>query len=356
METRAYHESYVNHAMVTLGTMLDFAVNYQRENIDRFFDEFLQMGVAQLFERGNPMVLAGKSGVELYRMVKQDDASVWPDYVEISRSPEYWAGWSLAYFQWYSNRTFQEIVAVAPVSELVSWYGALHEADVMRFVDRMNMSMKRRQTNLELLRKRAELSQAQLASLSGVSIRSIQLYEQRRNDISKAQYNILCALAQVLQCSVSDFMDDNLNFYSKDCGGRAVSDRQDVNGIAVVEGRLVLGGNLIKRAYELAQSDKERQKAAEALMVLDDLLIKRDGSFFNPFTVDKRLREEYPLIEELEAVEERHAAGMTVIRENWNDRLLRRLFSDQRGVCADVLVRHKVIRLVADSGSVEVLV
>ena len=79
--------------------------------------------------------------------------------------------------------------------------------DILHVVDAFEERIKKTPTNLERLRKQAGYSQAQLAELSTVSLRSIQMYEQRNNDISKAQFNILNALAKVLNCSVYDLVD-----------------------------------------------------------------------------------------------------------------------------------------------------
>lgn len=213
MEIRAYHELYLSNAMNTLATMLDYAVNVRHEDIDVFFNAFIWSPVSTQFEQGSPTVITGKTGVELYRMVRFNYFGVLPEYIAMDRSPEYWVGWSLAYYQWYSNRTFREIVAVVRLSEMRAWYPTLHEADRMRFVEELNRRMMQRPTNLEVLRKRAGLSQADLANLSGVSFRSIQMYEQRRNDISRAQFNILNALARVLGCSIYDLMDSTTTLY-----------------------------------------------------------------------------------------------------------------------------------------------
>lgn len=207
MEIRAYSVEYLDNAMVTMATMLDYAVNERHENIDYFFQCFLLSPFAQQFERGNPAFITGKTGVELYRLVRMDYSYPTPVYISIDRSPEFWVGRCLAYYQWYANRTFQEIVAVVSLSEMLYWYPTLHEADIMRYVDTMNQRLAMRKTNLELLRNRAGLSQDMLSQLSGVSLRSIQMYEQRRNDISKAQYNILNALSRTLGCSIYDLMD-----------------------------------------------------------------------------------------------------------------------------------------------------
>lgn len=211
MEIRAYPADYLDNAMVTMATMLDYAVNVRFEHIDYFFHSFLLSPYAQQFERGNPTFITGKTGVELYRLVRMDFSYPPPVYTSIDRTPEFWVGWCLAYYQWYANRTFQEIVAVVSLSEMRSWYPTLHEADIMRFVDAMNQRLATRPTNLEILRNRAKLSQAMLSQLSGVSLRSIQMYEQRQNDISRAQFNILNALARTLGCTIYDLMDSDVS-------------------------------------------------------------------------------------------------------------------------------------------------
>lgn len=205
----AYDQAYLNGAMTAMATMLDYAVNCCNEHIDYFFRKFIDMGFALQFERGNPDVLVGRSGVELYSMIAGRYTDL-PSYIAPDRSAEYWVGWSLAYYQWHSGRTFREITEVVKPSTMRDWYPTLHEADLMCFVEAVDEQLRARKTNLEILRKNAGLSQAQLSDLSGVNIRNIQAYEQRQSDISKAQFNILDALARTLGCSVYDLMDSNV--------------------------------------------------------------------------------------------------------------------------------------------------
>ena len=51
------------------------------------------------------------------------------------------------------------------------------------------------------LRKTAGLSQSELAQMTGMNIRNIQQYEQGVNDIHKAGFDKVEALASVLGCS-----------------------------------------------------------------------------------------------------------------------------------------------------------
>ena len=51
------------------------------------------------------------------------------------------------------------------------------------------------------------MTQKELAALSGVSLRIIQLYEQRQNDINKAAGSVINRLAWVLNCNFYDIME-----------------------------------------------------------------------------------------------------------------------------------------------------
>ena len=64
------------------------------------------------------------------------------------------------------------------------------------------------ETNLKRIRTTKGYSQKKLAEQSGVSLRSIQMYEQRRKDINKAQSNSLFRLAKALYCTMEDLMEE----------------------------------------------------------------------------------------------------------------------------------------------------
>ncbi len=90
---------------------------------------------------------------------------------------------------------------------LINLYGVLHEADPSKaavFDDIMN---RKSETNFAIHRKNMGLSQSELAKKAGVSVRSIQLYEQRRTDINKAQYNHLKSISKVLGCEIKDLSE-----------------------------------------------------------------------------------------------------------------------------------------------------
>ena len=210
--TRAYNELYLSDAKTRLADMFDYAINDCKEEPDWFAVLFVQSGYAQQFERGNPSVVSGRSGIELaidvlyyaYREQRSKERRYSQE-----RSPEYWAGWALAEFQWHSGRRFKDIFDSMPFSRIVSMYKVYHEMDISRFIEYAERicSEIKRDTKLKTIRESRGLSQAALAQQSGVKLRSIQMYEQRVNNIGKAQGQTLYKLARTLGCSVEDLLE-----------------------------------------------------------------------------------------------------------------------------------------------------
>lgn len=89
-------------------------------------------------------------------------------------------------------------------------YQVFHEMDITQFYESMEKRYNERvlDTNLKKIREARGLSQRELSKTSGVSLRSIQLYEQRVNDIDKAQAQTLYKLAKKLGCSIEDILEN----------------------------------------------------------------------------------------------------------------------------------------------------
>lgn len=208
----AYDKQYLEDAMRNLGEALDYAVNDCCMEMDEFMDMFIAGGLAAQFGSGVPKYISGMSGTELVwevvgrsgRVRELPEAK--PEY---SCSREYWCGWILAYYQWYSGRSFKNIRQQISMQEILTLYPALHEAAEEKFVDTINRRIQRKAlpTQLQVLRKTMGYSQKALAEKSGVSLRMIQQYEQRAKDINKAAGMNLLALSQALGCRVEDLME-----------------------------------------------------------------------------------------------------------------------------------------------------
>ena len=62
-------------------------------------------------------------------------------------------------------------------------------------------------TRLKRQRELCSLTQEELAERSGISLRSIQMYEQRRKDLGKAAVSTVLALARTLGCRIEDLLE-----------------------------------------------------------------------------------------------------------------------------------------------------
>ena len=210
--THAYHEMYLSNAQSALGTAFDYAVNTCKIPGEDFIKLFVASSVSKRMEQGEPACLAGKSGIELTMDIvietKGQELRI-EQQTSFLRSVEYWIGWAVAYYQWYSGRTYGDIFKVLSFDDLYQMYHPLHEADISKFTDIVDEKMKEcfPETNLKRIRTVYGCTQAELSERSGVSLRSIQMYEQRNKNINKAGAGTVYSLAKVLGCTIEDLME-----------------------------------------------------------------------------------------------------------------------------------------------------
>ena len=210
----AYDESYLDDAMCNLGDMLEYAICDCGYEPDVFFLWFILSGIAAKFEKGNPKYITGMSGVELADAViflTHGTHENIPASQRTSKGAEYWAGWIMAYYQWYRNLRFADMIENGlPVSKVLSLY-LLHEADESKFVETADGIIEKEKaskpTNLKRIRTARELTQEQLSEASGVALHTIRLYEQKEKDINQAQASVILQLAKVLGCQAEDLME-----------------------------------------------------------------------------------------------------------------------------------------------------
>lgn len=210
---RAYDEMYLDDAMTNLGEAFDYAAHSCHMKMDNFMELFLVSNLVSQFEKGVPNVVSGMSGTELvWNVLKQSgktDEYLPEPQIEYDCSTEYWCGWILAYYQWYTGCSFKDILKVISISEVERLYPALHEAPEEKFVDAVNSRLNNRNlpTKLQSLRKNIGYSQRELSEKSGVNLRTLQQYELRAKNINKASGRILLALSKTLGCRVEDLME-----------------------------------------------------------------------------------------------------------------------------------------------------
>lgn len=210
--THAYSEMYLDDAMRTLGEAVDFALCDQGLSPVELTTILLNSLEMRQFEHGVARVVCGMSGDELAREIITS-AGLKPvecrESYPLDRSPQYWAGWVLAYTQWASNLSFNDLFEVAQLDWIIGSYSPLHEASEDTFAEIVIDKWNRAQTSkkgLRAARKVAGLTQKQLAAQSGVKLRAIQLYEQNQLDLRRASVSSALALAKTLNCAIEDLV------------------------------------------------------------------------------------------------------------------------------------------------------
>ena len=219
--TRAYDEMYLGTARKALANMLDHAVHQHDMEMKEFYDLFLVSSIAERFQSGDCSIIAGRSGAELVEMVLEESGMKrGAETSDISsedgmllhgkRSPEYWTGWSLAYYQWFADTPFKLIDRAVPIKEIRDMYPLYHEMDVLKFCDEMKrrtIAKRGTETRLKYYRMKLGLSQSQLAEAAGIPVRTIQQYEQRQKDINHARSECVLRLSKALHCSQQALME-----------------------------------------------------------------------------------------------------------------------------------------------------
>lgn len=209
---KAYSKNYLEDAKENLAVCFDYAVNDSLINPDTFMFMFVNSKYAKLFATGNPSIISGMSGVELARNIIYENTKIdafFEQTTSLEKSKEYWAGYYLAEYQWYTGKSFKNIFHYITLSEIIDMYHPYHEMDITHFIKDLNKRIhnKKIDSKLKTIRLANGISQSELSNKSGVGLRSIQMYEQKQNDIDKAQVNTLYKLAYVLNCDIEDLLE-----------------------------------------------------------------------------------------------------------------------------------------------------
>ena len=215
MAIRAYDELYLPGAQNILGHAVDFAVMTLAIEPNVFGNALTVSESAKQFSEGNPRYIAGMNGCELARFILDDVGVAYresADEMFLDKSPEYWAGWALAYYQWFTALSFMEILRAMSLDDIIRMYPLYHEMDLSHFVEQMDRFMKEAypQTRLRERRSNCGLSQSELAAEADVPLRQIQLFEQGQRDINKTSAITLLKLSKALHCKMEDLFEPDL--------------------------------------------------------------------------------------------------------------------------------------------------
>lgn len=206
----AYNKNILPVVQNQMGGMFDFAAYGLGYGLGDFYRIFLDSKYCRRMENADSATVMGKSGVELcydiseHEYIPAKEMDIYTLHAINGRSREYWTGWALAYYQWFTSLPYAEINEVKSVDDIASMYDIYHEMDISHFVERINevYKMKNPESRLKKMRKNAGLSQRALSELTEIPLKTIQQYEQRRKNINNASVDYLISLSRALNCNI----------------------------------------------------------------------------------------------------------------------------------------------------------
>lgn len=212
MKPMPYPEAQLNRFMDKMGDAFDYVINDCKIDGAEFVKMFVASTACKKIENGEASYIFGKSGIEIaiecvYEITGKE-LSVDPSE-KFNRSAQYWCGWAVCYYQWWSSRKYADIFKAVSYKDMMGLNTTLHEASVEKIASLIDEKVRGfyPETNLKRIRTAYGCSQRALAEMSGVSLRSIQMYEQRNKDINKAQSESLYCLAKALGCTMEDLIE-----------------------------------------------------------------------------------------------------------------------------------------------------
>lgn len=213
----AYDPALLEGVMGTMGKAFEFADRHVTGGLDHFMDLFSSSPVARTFEGPDATPRVGTSGIGLVMEVCEGGADAGLELMLMSerrpprrlRERAAWCGRVLAYHQWATGSTFREIMAYLGCEDLESLFSPDAPLSPQEASAQIALRFGKQggPTRLRRARDAAGMTQAQLSRESGVSLRSVQQYEQRKKDVNRAQARSLLALAKALGCRMEDLME-----------------------------------------------------------------------------------------------------------------------------------------------------
>ena len=210
----AYSELYVKNAREAVGTIFSYAINDLKLAPNWAAKIFTFSNISKMIEKGNPGILVAFSKEECaYLTLKEHYKNFkYPVFeANLKETKEFWSGSILALIQHQTGRTFKDILDHVSFRQLLNMYDECYLMERSAAVEEIcNRYLKEEDvpTKLKTIRTQCGLSQSELADKSGVSLRMIQLYEQKVNLIDSASASTLCKLSIALDCDIKDLLEE----------------------------------------------------------------------------------------------------------------------------------------------------
>lgn len=217
MSEHPYSADWLVRIIRTVGKAFEFAEKCLPGGWESFYANFARSSAAASLTGPHAMPAIGDSAIELVLDVN-DDTSIDTLLMNEQRLSKqetarlHWMAEVAVRFQWESGLAFRNVyqaLGCDRLKELSQRYGALAAADVVPYLF-IEAPKEEASTNLARIRKERGFSQQALSQASGVSLRSVQQYEQRKKDINHAQVRSVLGLAKALGCTIEELLEPDL--------------------------------------------------------------------------------------------------------------------------------------------------
>lgn len=157
MKPKPYSESQLNRFMDKMGDAFDYAINDCKIDGTEFVKMFVASTACKKIENGEASYISGKSGLEIaiecvYEIIGKA-LSVEPSE-KFNRGAQYWCGWAVCYYQWWSSRKYADIFKAVSYEDMLGLYPTLREASVEKIASAIDEKVRAAypETNLKRIR------------------------------------------------------------------------------------------------------------------------------------------------------------------------------------------------------------
>lgn len=199
-------------AIELIAEMFEYAKCYLHIECDEFFDVLNKTHISDKLYNLDIIYIYGKSSIEIINDIyKANDMKIktFDKNKFLKNDKHYWIGLVIASYCYGKKISFKEIGKRIKPSQLLKMYNTMHEAPHMKVIDEIDKILNRQECILKHIRQSKNISQNELSILSGVSLRSIQMYEQKKKNISKASFEIVKRLANSLSIKMEELYESS---------------------------------------------------------------------------------------------------------------------------------------------------
>ena len=215
MPGHPYSAEELPHTIRTLGKAFEFAEKCLPDGAAGFYRRFVDSAAAASCSGPDAHPALGASAIVLVLDVNEG-ASIDTLLMNEKRLSKQdvgrlrWEAELACRYQWETGLPFPAVYRTLTEERLRALHADHAELPPAEVVQKISVleTHESTATNLARIRRERGLSQAGLAKASGVTLRSIQQYEQRKKDISHAQARSVLALAQALSCTMEELLEN----------------------------------------------------------------------------------------------------------------------------------------------------